>query len=194
MGHLSGSVHGVVQGKIARVRRTRGKEMTETTRDDPLVIFTDGSCVNYASMTERTAKGHGGWAFIVLQEPRIYGKGFCEGPQTNQTMELQAVLEAMIWVCQNKMDREHVLIRSDSLYVINGMISGWRHSAAETDFADVPNAVIWRKLHFFAERIPRLKFSHVKGHAGNKYNEMCDRIASNARRQGAMKLRRAKRR
>lgn len=157
----------------------------KTSRERPLQIYTDGSCVNYKSPKQRAKHGCGGWAFIVrLPERNHYGHGFSAPPQTNQTMELQAVLEAMKWAIENGYTDEFVTIRSDSLYVINGMVSHWRHEAAETDFENVPNAELWRQLHHAGEKMRRLRFVHVKGHAGNKYNEMCDRIASRARRSG----------
>jgi ribonuclease HI len=166
--------------------------MLKGTRERPLVIYTDGSCQNYKTAEERAKHGHGAWACVVVGEPNIYLSGFCPAPQTNNTMEMQAVLEALIWVHDTRRQNEHILIRPDSLYVINGMISAWRHVAAETDFKGELNGEIWRKLHRYAEKTPRLRFAHVKGHTGkdvNKHNEMCDRIASTARKQGISKLR-----
>jgi ribonuclease HI len=168
--------------------------MIKGTRASPVVIYTDGSCLNYKTEATRNEKGHGGWAFVVVREdgPNIYGKGFAHAPQTNNTMELQAVLEALRWVHDHGLENDHILIRPDSLYVINGMISAWRHVAAETNIEGELNGEIWRKLHRYAEKTPRLRFAHVKGHTGkdvNKHNEMCDRIASTARKQGISKLR-----
>lgn len=165
-----------------------------TSRTEPLVIFTDGSCRNYKNKKTQLKKGHGGWAFIALTghpKGNHYGSGFLPAPQTNNTAELWAVLEAFRWIRAEGLERHHLLIRPDSTYAINGMISGWRHVAAETNFDGEKNGGIWRRLHKHAERMPHLNFQHVKGHAGHKYNEMCDRIASTARKQGEREFQRA---
>ena len=162
--------------------------MTSSTKklaESQIEIFTDGSCINYAELAKRAKHGHGGWAFVVVYQHadgNVYRQGYLEPPQTNQTAELHAVLAAMRWIYAGRLGKERVMITSDSLYVINGMISQWRHQAAETNFHDVPNGEIWRELHKLAERLPRVRFRHVKGHRGNKYNEMADRMASFARR------------
>jgi ribonuclease HI len=153
----------------------------------PIEIFTDGSCVNYASAKVRAKKGFGGWAFIaVLSVGNVYRQGQLEPPQTNQTAEMYAVLRALEWVVESQLSKEAVLIVSDSLYVINGMVSQMRHQAAEYNF-DIPNGEIWRQLHYYGERLPRVRYRHVRGHRGVKYNEMADRMASFARRGKANK-------
>lgn len=161
--------------------------MMKGTRANPIVIYTDGSCISYKNPATRLKKGHGGWAFCIVADhggSNIYRHGFMHAPQTNNTAELMAVLEALRWIWHAKLEDQHFLIRPDSTYVINGMISGWRHVAAETNFKGEKNGRLWRSLHLYAERIRHLKFLHVKGHAGNKYNDFCDRIAVNARRLG----------
>lgn len=151
----------------------------------PIVtIYTDGSC-KWMRNRQRT---HGGWAFIVLADPEgdesnVYRAGYCEPPQTNQTMELMAVLEALRYVKEYSLRSHPVLIRTDSTYVINGMTSQFRHQLAE-GIIEAPNSHIWLLLHRHAERCKRLTFRHVKGHAGNVWNEMCDQMAGKARRDG----------
>lgn len=162
------------------------------TRESPIVIYTDGSCRNFTG-TKRRTNGHGGWAFVVVNpDGNTYRSGFLPAPQTNNTAEIWAVLEAMRWVVRNGLQDQYILIRPDSTYVINGMISAWIHVAAETNFRGEKNGNLWRRLYQRLNQIRRLNFLHVKGHAGDKYNEFCDRIASRARKQGEMKLRRAK--
>jgi ribonuclease HI len=165
------------------VANERVAQQMKTEKDIP--IFTDGSCVNYKDLTVRAKKGAGGWAFIVVgkyPEGNIYRQGYLAPPQTNQTAELYAVLNALKWIVAERLERERVTIHSDSLYAINGMISQFRHVAAETDFEGEANGDIWREMHKLAEKLPRLRFRHVRGHRGNKYNEMADRMASYARK------------
>lgn len=148
-----------------------------------ITIYTDGSC-KWMRSKKRT---HGGWAFIVLADPEgdesnVYRAGHCPPPQTNQTMELMAVLNALRYVKEFRLRSHPIVIRTDSMYVINGMTSQFRHHVAGGMKA--PNSEIWLLLHRHAERCKRLAFRHVKGHSGNVWNEYCDRMASKARLDG----------
>lgn len=154
-----------------------------------VTIYTDGSCVWHRSR-KRT---HGGWAFIVLADPdgdesNVYRAGYCEPPQTNQTMELMAVLEALRYVKEFRLRSHPIVIRSDSMYVINGMLSQFRHQVADGTIPNPPNRELWLLLHRHAERCKRLTFKHVKGHAGNVWNEYCDRMANKARHDGIKRM------
>lgn len=154
----------------------------------PITIYTDGSC----AYSKRKAITHGGWAFIVLassegNESNVYRSGFSPAPQTNQTMELMAVLNALRYVKNAKLRFNPITIHSDSMYVINGMISQFRHQLAD-GVIDAPNKEIWLLLHRHAERCKKLGFKHVKGHAGHVWNETCDRMANRARLDGIKSL------
>lgn len=141
-----------------------------------LDIYTDGSCP--------TPYGPGAWAYVVLgSDANVYGSGYEAAPQTNNTMELMAVLSALRYVNVNKLRARHIVIHADSLYVINGMISQFRHQLADGAI-DAPNKAIWLLLHRHAERCRRLEFIHVKGHSGDTWNEYCDRMAARALREG----------
>jgi ribonuclease HI len=154
----------------------------------PHHIYTDGSCAWHKSKKNT----HGGWAFIVLSDPEgnesnVYRSGFCPAPQTNQTMELMAILEALRYVKNAKLRFHPITIHSDSMYAINGMTSQFRHQLAD-GLIDAPNKEIWLLLHRHAERCRRLAFQHVKGHAGHVWNEYCDRMAGKARLDGIKSL------
>lgn len=148
-------------------------------------IYTDGSCRWF----KRASRRHGGWAFIVLSGPdgnesNVYRSGFCPAPQTNNTMELMAVLEALRYVKEFRLRQNPITIFSDSSYVIGGMVSQFRHQVAEGIITDAPNAELWLLLHRHAEACRRLAFRHVKGHSTNVWNNYCDEMAGKARRDG----------
>lgn len=154
-----------------------------------LHIYTDGSC----GWKSNRAHMHGGWAFVLLNDhdgnsSNVYSSGFSEAPQTNQTMELLAVLHALRYVREMKLRERTIVVHSDSTYVINGMESQFRHQLAD-GVIDAPNKEIWLRLHKHAELCRSLKFRHVKGHSGNVWNELCDRMANRARREGEKALR-----
>lgn len=151
-------------------------------------IYTDGSC----KWSKNPKNNHGGWAFVAISHAdeateNFYRSGFEQGPQTNQTMEMFAVLNALRYVKEFGLRTNPVTIYTDSMYVIGGMVSQFRHQVAE-GIITPPNKEIWLLLHRHAERCRRLKFQHVKGHAGNVWNEYCDRMASKARKEGALAL------
>lgn len=151
-------------------------------------IFTDGSCRWY----KRPSRMHGGWAFIVLSDPNgnasnVYRSGFAPAPQTNNSMELRAVLEALRYVKEFGLRQNPITIFSDSQYVIGGMVSQFRHQVAEGIITDAPNAELWKLLHRHAEACRRLTFRHVKGHSTNVWNNYCDAMAGKARTDGVKK-------
>jgi ribonuclease HI len=156
----------------------------KTLSEKPIEIFTDGSCVNYADKGQRAKRGHAGWAIVVIwgDDANQYRSGYLAPPQTNQTAELYAVLNALKFIKDNRLQNQRVMIVSDSKYAINGMTSQFIHQAAQDGFDTVPNGRVWKEMHELAEGLPRVRYRHVRGHRGNKYNEMADRMASFARR------------
>ena len=72
-----------------------------------------------------------------------------------------------------------VVLFSDSQYVKNGITSwitnwkknGWKTAAKKP----VLNQDLWQKLDSLNNTLS-IDWNWVKGHAGNKYNEMCDSL------------------
>ena len=118
---------------------------------------------------------------------------------TNNIMELTAVIESLKYVLDilkkeknynillnnvknnKKMDIE---IYADSSYVLKG-ITEWIENWIKKDFKNVKNIELWKTLYNLkkqTEELPSIKllFNKVKGHNGDKYNEMVDKLASNA--------------
>jgi len=69
-----------------------------------------------------------------------------------------------------------VLVYSDSQYVGYGVRNAERLRHA--------NADLWAALDAVVAIHDHVEFQHVKGHAGDKYNEIVDGMASIARRTG----------
>ena len=118
---------------------------------------------------------------------------------TNNIMELTAVIESLKYVLDilkkeknynillnnvknnKKMDIE---IYADSSYVLKG-ITEWIENWIKKDFKNVKNIELWKTLYNLkkqTEELPSIKllFNKVRGHNGDKYNEMVDKLASNA--------------
>ena len=129
-------------------------------------MYTDGACSGNP--------GPGGWAWAVAPEGRPFGAGRA-AHTTNQRMELQAVLEALQTL------EGPLLIVSDSTYVVHCFrdrwwvkwkANGWRNSKREP----VANTDLWVPLvDHVAQRSPR--FQWVKGHSGDRMNDLVDRLA-----------------
>ncbi len=121
-------------------------------------IFTDGA---YASSRDK-----GGWAFVAIQNgKKIHSSFFFEEKTTNNRMEIQAVIEALIWSKENNFTE--VSIFTDSMYVIGTMSKSWKRNK---------NHDLWEILDKLVLNMT-ISWNHVKGHEGDKYNELCDALA-----------------
>ena len=105
---------------------------------------------------------------------------------TNQRMELTAALNACREI--EKMDAfARVKIYSDSAYLVNcwkqnwwraWQANGWKNSKKQP----VANPDLWLGLIPFFEKVPNgYDFVKVKGHAGNEWNEIVDKMAVHAK-------------
>lgn len=141
-------------------------------KPDPIVeIYTDGACLGNP--------GIGGWAAILLykeHQKEICGK---ENNSTNNRMELRAVIEAL-----KQMKKPASLqIYTDSQYVRDGItkwIFSWKKNGWKTsDKKPVKNLDLWQELEFESLK-HNIKWIWVKGHNGNHFNEIVDKLARKA--------------
>lgn len=124
-------------------------------------IYTDGA---YAP-----SRNKGGWAFVVIKDnKKIHSSFFGEKETTNNRMEIQAVIEAIIWAKENKLTE--IEIFTDSMYVIGTMSKNWKRNK---------NHDLWEILDELVLNMT-ISWNHVKGHEGDKYNELCDALAVEA--------------
>jgi ribonuclease HI len=126
---------------------------------DKFIAYTDGSCDNL------DPKRPGGAAYIIFNEDmtlfRKASKGFCG--TTNNRMELLAIISVV-----NALPKgSEVTIYTDSQYCITTL------KAKKPKM----NLDLVGKYHQIAGKLAKVTFEWVKGHAGDKYNEMCDSIA-----------------
>lgn len=126
------------------------------------VLYADGACLGNP--------GPGGWG-VVIAEPAEEYRELSGGPYpatTNNKMEIMAAIEGLRDIAEGA----EVIVRSDSSYVVNTMMKGWKRNA---------NDDLWRELdREVASR--KVRFEWVRGHAGDKNNERADRLASSAAR------------
>lgn len=148
-----------------------------------IAIYTDGGC--------HGNPGPGGWAYVIVGNRKILAeKSGADVYTTNNRMELAAVanaLEAMPELLSSLSKRSHeISVYTDSQYVQKGISewiflwkkNGWRTSEKKP----VKNQDLWQKLDALAASVSSLpiKWEWVKGHAGNTYNEICDKMTQDA--------------
>jgi ribonuclease HI len=137
-----------------------------------IVIHTDGGC--------RGNPGIGGWGVWLRYENKDKKlKGF-ELDTTNNRMELTAAIKALEAIKSKNIDID---LYTDSKYVMTGInewIINWKSRGWKTaNKKTVKNADLW-------ERLDRLNNEHnvvwywVKGHSGDKGNDMADKLANEA--------------
>lgn len=149
-------------------------------------LYTDGACSQNP--------GPGGWAFVMIlkdlygtqdEQELLRGSGG-EKLTTNNRMELMAVIQALT-AYQKKILPEYagypLTLHTDSQYVQQGIsswikkwkLNGWKTASREP----VKNQDLWQQLDALAAQLS-LEWMWVKGHAGNRYNELCDSLAVEA--------------
>ena len=133
-----------------------------------VVIHTDGACSGNP--------GPGGWG-AVLQ----YGKakkelsGGSEGVTTNNRMELTAVVEALSALTTPCT----VVVKSDSSYVITGMMVNMHHWAERgwtRKGGSLKHVDLWKKVYELCETHKVVPI-WIPGHAGDPMNERADQWA-----------------
>ena len=145
-----------------------------------LKIYTDGGCSGNP--------GPGGWAYIMVLKTFLglkiidEGKG-AEKNTTNNRMELLAVISSLKALKTKKDIPRQATVYTDSQYVQKGItewIHNWKKKSWRTsDKKPVKNQDLWMELDALAGELS-LYWEWVKGHAGNDYNELCDKMTQEA--------------
>ena len=136
-------------------------------------IYTDGSCLGNP--------GAGGYAAIIIDENNSVEEIFGSAPHTtNNRMELTAAIMALKKITAE----DFAELFTDSSYLKNAFTQGWlanwkRNGWKNANKEPVLNKDLWLKLDKLIEN-RRIKFNWVKGHAGNDFNERCDKLARSA--------------
>lgn len=145
---------------------------------EEIIIYTDGAC--------KYNPGPGGYAAIIFDKDEKKGIKNRSMITTNNIMELTAVVEALKWtifnskIYLNNYDA-YIKVYSDSAYVVNSVNNKWLEGWAKNDFKkagkDIKNIELWIELYNILGDINNIEFIKVKGHSGDKYNELCDKYA-----------------
>ena len=139
--------------------------------NNKIIIYTDGACSGNP--------GKGGWGAVLIHEgSEKYLSGY-DKITTNNKMELTATIESL----KSIKTKSKIELYTDSQYVKNGInswIVNWRKNGWKTaSKKPVANKELWIALDECAAKHEVIWF-WVKGHAGNKYNEIADELAVKA--------------
>jgi ribonuclease HI len=97
-------------------------------------------------------------------------------------MELMAAIRALHHM-RSKTDFD-VTIVTDSKYVLQGItewIKGWKtKNWIGSNKQPVKNKDLWEQLDALSSTFTDLKWKWVKGHSGDKFNDMVDELAVSA--------------
>lgn len=166
----------VKQPGIKYNRKKHVSDVNASVKFDPtfkeVILYTDGSCL-------KNPGGAGGIGAILRfgNHSKTVQEGFRS--TTNNRMEMLAVIRGLDLLNQ----KCNVMIFTDSQYLINGMtlwIKGWRKRGWKLANGErVKNVDLWQELDA-AISGHRVRWTWVKGHAGNPDNELCDMMARSA--------------
>ncbi|MEN8928071.1 MAG: ribonuclease HI [Flavobacteriales bacterium] len=130
-----------------------------------ITVYTDGSALGNP--------GPGGYGIVLMGGGKY--KEVKEGFRhtTNNRMELMSVIVALEMLKKPGMN---VTVYSDSKYVVDSVVKKWVFGWVKKGFKGKKNVDLWKR---FLKIYPKhtVNFVWVKGHAGNKYNEVCDQLA-----------------
>ena len=143
-----------------------------------LFAWTDGACSGNP--------GPGGWGVLmramdgvqIIKERELSGG---EADTTNNRMELMAAISALETLSRVS----EITVVTDSTYVKNGVtqwIHGWKRNGwKNSQKKPVKNAALIKAIDAeLSKRAGSVKFVWVKGHAGHRWNEICDALSKEA--------------
>lgn len=133
-----------------------------------VTIYTDGAA--------RGNPGPGGYGALLVSGKHRKELSAGYRKTTNNRMELLAVIVALESL---KLTGLFVTIHTDSKYVCESIEKKWVFNWEKTGFKGKKNADLWQRfLKIFPKHHVSMRW--VKGHAGHKENEICDKLATAA--------------
>ncbi|GJE29344.1 ribonuclease HI [Methylobacterium organophilum] len=137
------------------------------------IVYADGGC--------DPNPGPGGWG-VVIQHPtgtvELHGG---ERATTNNRMELTAAISAL----EHFPEGAAIEMRCDSQYVVKSVtewMKGWKRKGWRTATGPVKNRDLMERLDALASARD-VRWTWVRGHAGEVGNERADRLAAQGRRE-----------
>ena len=137
------------------------------------IAYADGGC--------DPNPGPGGWGVVIQAADGTIELLGGETATTNNRMELTAAIRAL----EHFPEGAAIEMRCDSQYVVKSVtewIPGWKRRGWRTASGPVKNVDLMERLDVLA-RARDVRWTWVRGHAGEDGNERADRLAAQGRRE-----------
>ena len=141
-----------------------------------VTVYTDGGASGNP--------GPGGYGVVLISGDHYKELSGAFRLTTNNRMELLAVIMALEALNASGTD---VTIYSDSKYVVDAVKKEWVFGWVKKNFKGKKNPDLWKRFLKIYEQ-HKVKFVWVKGHAGNEFNEVADKLAVSAYADGILPL------
>jgi ribonuclease HI len=169
----------VYQKKHSSIDKKAQRKVYPQDESTDIVIYTDGSSLNNP--------GPGGYGVVILAAGREKELSGGYRLTTNNRMEMMAAIVALRRL---ETGTKPIKLYSDSSYLVNGINKGWvkkwqLNGWKKSDGKDVLNIDLWQELIKLTVK-SNVQFRWVKGHAGNAFNEQCDRLAVDSAKQNCL--------
>jgi len=139
-----------------------------------ITIYTDGASSGNP--------GRGGYGVVLISGKHRLEKSAGFRLTTNNRMELLGVIEGLESL---KIPGSNVVVYTDSKYVADSVEKGWVFQWESKAFKNKKNPDLWmRFLKIYRKH--NVKFKWIRGHSNNVENEICDRLAVEAYRNGPL--------
>jgi len=136
-----------------------------------MIIYTDGACSGNP--------GPGGFGVVVLDDDENLITYHSERSDntTNNREELKSILWAFL-----RFGEDAPTVYSDSAYAVNTLTSwmfNWaKNGWIKSDNKTPENLDLIKPFFEYWQKGYRINLRKVKGHAGNRWNELADRLAT----------------
>ena len=142
-----------------------------------MIVYTDGACSGNGKATNS-----GGFGVVVLDndENLIYNYSKLSNNTTNNREELKAILYVML--NHGSKSDDIPVVYSDSAYCVN-TFNQWMFNWANNNWVKsdkkIPeNLDLIQTYYEWDQKGYRIDLRKIKGHAGHKWNEMADQLAT----------------
>ncbi|WP_336486896.1 ribonuclease HI [Methylobacterium nigriterrae] len=143
------------------------------------ILYADGGC--------DPNPGPGGWGVVISGPDGPVELCGGEAGTTNNRMELTAAIRAL----EQFPEGAQIEMRCDSQYVVRSVtewMRGWKAKGWRTTTGAVKNVDLMKRLDELAARRD-VRWTWVRGHAGDPLNERADRLAAQGRREARGEVR-----
>ena len=146
-------------------------EVLERHTDGPSSgVFTDGSAM--------PNPGPGGWGAVYVVDGDVVAQEHGHEPDTtNNRMELRAIIEGIRLVPQGR----GAVLHTDSRLAVDTLTqwaAGWERRGWKRRTGPVENLDLVKEAYALVTERPEIELRWVKAHAGNRWNEYADALAT----------------